>query len=462
MTFNIAGFCLKDRGGSIGGAAGQTYCEATYITADAVAMVLAAGYFNAAYTVLPAGTIVRALTGIGSVPVYVDLLVTASGASGVSVAAQGVPQVNSDWNATSGVAQILNKPVLATVATTGSYTDLLDIPTVPVMKGASTSAPGISGLVPAPPTIDNQLYFLRSDGLWGTPTAGAAASTNISFSQTSSAVALISSTGIGATLPAATSALAGVLDAARAAKIDQLGPFATLGLPLTIINGGTGQTTAAEALAALLPFTAPGDLLYRANGGPAALGIGGNGSVLGVSNGLPAWLSPNIALAGQSLNNVARLGIGVSDSVYLLSVYGGFSLFANNSDCAIHISKGNTLNSAYLRFEKNYSGRAQLGLCNADTFSFWVSPDGSTWMEGLLIDLSGVVSFPNTPTFTLMPRNFASLPASPAVGTIACVTDAPTSAVGSSITGGGGSSVVLVWYNGAHWLVFTVASAVRG
>ena len=36
--------------------------------------------------------------------------------------------VNADWNATSGFSQILNKPVLATVATTGSYTDLTNKP----------------------------------------------------------------------------------------------------------------------------------------------------------------------------------------------------------------------------------------------------------------------------------------------------------------------------------------------
>ena len=40
-------------------------------------------------------------------------------------------QVNSDWNAASGVAQILNKPNLATVATTGSYSDLSNKPTIP-------------------------------------------------------------------------------------------------------------------------------------------------------------------------------------------------------------------------------------------------------------------------------------------------------------------------------------------
>lgn len=39
-------------------------------------------------------------------------------------------QVNSDWNASSGVAQILNKPTLATVATSGSYNDLTDKPTI--------------------------------------------------------------------------------------------------------------------------------------------------------------------------------------------------------------------------------------------------------------------------------------------------------------------------------------------
>ena len=40
-------------------------------------------------------------------------------------------QVNSDWNAASGVAQILNKPTLATVATSGDYDDLTNKPTIP-------------------------------------------------------------------------------------------------------------------------------------------------------------------------------------------------------------------------------------------------------------------------------------------------------------------------------------------
>ena len=40
-------------------------------------------------------------------------------------------QVNSNWNATSGVAKILNKPSLATVATSGSYNDLSNKPSIP-------------------------------------------------------------------------------------------------------------------------------------------------------------------------------------------------------------------------------------------------------------------------------------------------------------------------------------------
>lgn len=47
---------------------------------------------------------------------------------------QSYSQVNADWNAVSGVAQILNKPTLATVATTGSYLDLSNKPTIPAAQ----------------------------------------------------------------------------------------------------------------------------------------------------------------------------------------------------------------------------------------------------------------------------------------------------------------------------------------
>lgn len=43
-------------------------------------------------------------------------------------------QVNSDWAAGSGLAQILNKPTFSTVATTGAYSDLTGKPTIPAAQ----------------------------------------------------------------------------------------------------------------------------------------------------------------------------------------------------------------------------------------------------------------------------------------------------------------------------------------
>ena len=43
-------------------------------------------------------------------------------------------QVQTDWNATTGIACILNKPTLATVATSGSYNDLINRPTIPAAQ----------------------------------------------------------------------------------------------------------------------------------------------------------------------------------------------------------------------------------------------------------------------------------------------------------------------------------------
>lgn len=43
-------------------------------------------------------------------------------------------QVNADWNSSSGISEILNKPNLAAVATSGSYNDLSDKPTIPAAQ----------------------------------------------------------------------------------------------------------------------------------------------------------------------------------------------------------------------------------------------------------------------------------------------------------------------------------------
>lgn len=61
-------------------------------------------------------------------------------------------QVNSDWDAASGVAEILNKPSLSTVATSGSYTDLIDKPTIPAAQVNSdwNAASGVAQILNKP------------------------------------------------------------------------------------------------------------------------------------------------------------------------------------------------------------------------------------------------------------------------------------------------------------------------
>lgn len=61
-------------------------------------------------------------------------------------------QVNSDWNSSSGVSEILNKPNLAAVATSGSYDDLTNKPTIPAAQVNSdwNSNSGVSQILNKP------------------------------------------------------------------------------------------------------------------------------------------------------------------------------------------------------------------------------------------------------------------------------------------------------------------------
>jgi hypothetical protein len=65
------------------------------------------------------------------------------------------------------------------------------------------------------------------------------------------------------------------------------------GNPLSIAHGGTGQTNLANSFNALVPFTAPGDMLYESAAGLAtALPIGSEGQQLRVVSGMPQWQAP--------------------------------------------------------------------------------------------------------------------------------------------------------------------------
>lgn len=76
-------------------------------------------------------------------------------------------QVNADWNSVSGVSEILNKPTLATVATSGLYADLLNTPTIPEGLADLTDDVNISS-----PSDGQILKYDGSSSKWVNGTGG--------------------------------------------------------------------------------------------------------------------------------------------------------------------------------------------------------------------------------------------------------------------------------------------------
>lgn len=141
-------------------------------------------------------------------------------------------QVNSDWTASSGLTQILNKPTLATVATTGAYNDLGGKPTLPSTFPQCFNSSG---------TISNCKIWVgsattNSSGVatFNLTAAGfSAAPTMCSFMATATASAANSLNITGVTGYTATQAQAFVTQ-----------PISLLGLgllPVALVNGATVQ-----------------------------------------------------------------------------------------------------------------------------------------------------------------------------------------------------------------------------
>lgn len=91
------------------------------------------------------------------------------------------PQVNSDWNATSGIAEILNKPTLSTVATSGDYNDLTNKPYIPsgvvvdlIYDPTSINAASGIAVAEALGTLSNVASTGEYSDLLNTPTIPAA------------------------------------------------------------------------------------------------------------------------------------------------------------------------------------------------------------------------------------------------------------------------------------------------
>ena len=94
---------------------------------------------------------IRGMLGI-EIPENVSELANDAGYITLSQVPSQTPQVNTDWNSTGGVSQLLNKPTFAAVALSGSYTDLTNKPTIPSAQVASdwTSVNGVTQILNKP------------------------------------------------------------------------------------------------------------------------------------------------------------------------------------------------------------------------------------------------------------------------------------------------------------------------
>ena len=115
------------------------------------------------------------------------------------------------------------------------------------------------------------------------------------------------------------------------------------------------------------------------------------------------WQSLSSGGGGGSTNlNPATGGlVGVNataDTTNRLSVNSPASLFNHDGgDHQLKISKNSIADNASVLFQTSFSGRAEFGLTGDDDFHMKVSPDGTTFHEGIVIDKdTGEVSFPNT------------------------------------------------------------------
>lgn len=115
-----------------------------------------------------------------------------------------------------------------------------------------------------------------------------------------------------------------------------------------------------------------------------------------------AWQILTVGSGGSiNLNPATGALLGVNataDTTNRLSVNSSATLLNNEgTDHQLKINKNAVANNASVLFQTGFSGRAEFGITGNDDFHMKVSPDGSTFHEGIVIDKdTGEVSFPNT------------------------------------------------------------------
>lgn len=99
------------------------------------------------------------------------------------------------------------------------------------------------------------------------------------------------------------------------------------------------------------------------------------------------WVE-SVQLAEGDFQNLALLGVNATaDSTNKLTVKSNAVLFATDSgNVQLKVNKPGSSDTASYLFQTGYSGRAEFGLIGDDDFQLKVSPDGSSFVQSMVID----------------------------------------------------------------------------
>lgn len=145
-------------------------------------------------------------------------------------------------------------------------------------------------------------------------------------------------------------------------------------VPTGAWSGKAGQITAWDGAAWVFHVPRPGWLAFVVD-----------------ENGLLAWSGsawlPTIGLDSEA----PMLGINATpDATNRLAVASAAVLFSHaSSGVQVKVNKHSSGDTASFIFQTGFSGRAELGTTGDDRFHLKVSPDGTTWIEALVVESGG-------------------------------------------------------------------------
>jgi hypothetical protein len=157
-------------------------------------------------------------------------------------------------------------------------------------------------------------------------------------------------------------------------------PIGTNGQVLGVSGGVPAWVS--DATGMTNPMTTTGDTIYSSSGStPARLGIGSTGQVMTVAGGVPTWAAPSASLDNYTLINTGGTALtgantftisGISGKNSILIIADDFSTSAGNSEFRVRLNTdtGSNYSQSGLQL-KDASTAAGLNIQNGT--SFWVA-----------------------------------------------------------------------------------------